>query len=1034
VAENTNWKHALDVELKESDIAEVTDRDALAALFAKLRYDTSDRMRQVPSNLDISDDTTARSIRHMELLADSQFLQVWLFEVRSVTLQLVRKLANVFRNRAGRFFLVLTSDYERIDFVLVELVLPEEGSKKQVRARPRVFTVNRRDPSRLQMRVLRRFTYTEPDGFAQYDKFQSAYSVVDWSGPLFNNRALFADHFLNERMRELPEWGENLNTNFRAVLKLYASARSRLAGKNEAAVRGGLYEPIFSQLGFDFAEEKPPTSSETVSDYCLKPKDAAGPAVACLTYTWGRSLDGVDPVRDQETPDENPGAAVVAILTNDKAPDWAVVTNGKLWRLYSRQAHSKATSYYEIDLEETLAEREAEGFRYFWLFFRADAFSARVAVVEGEEKETTFLDQILAGSNAFAKRLEKRLKGRVFDRIFPHLAEGFVRSIRASEGAKADLSEERLAQVFEGTLTLLYRLLFLLYAEARDLLPVRELRGYYGKSLRKLCAEIAEKGGTIEDKAPRKLTRAFSPNETALYRRLTELFGIIANGDTEANVPVYNGGLFLMEPAEDDDSAEARNGRFLNTWEVPDRFLALGLDAMARDVDEKSGSLVPIDYRSLGVRQLGSIYEGLLEYRLQKKGKSVKMSQVSEARHSTGSFYTPDFVVKHVVERTVGPLIHQRADQLRPAFRKVQKAAKARADGRPVPENADRELVDRLFDLTVLDPAMGSGHFLVETVDVLSDRFITFLAGFTNNPVSAEFAATRREILDEMERQGVTIDAARLTDVNLTKRYVLKRCIYGVDLNSMAVELAKVSLWLNSFTLGAPLSFLDHHLRPGNALAGTTVVEVKDGLRQQDLFARDQFADLALATNLMQQVADLSDVTAQQVDASRDHFRKAAQELRPYKRILDLYTTRHFGPKKKGKKPTDPPIVTFLKSDTLRSVAEADDPGAEVASLPSATKKLVNAALDLVQKYRLFHWELEFPEIYFQGDKSRKNAGFHAVVGNPPWIRQESVKALKPLLQHSFPETYNAVAGTGQTCFTPFCPIARMSQLQPAEG
>ena len=115
----------------------------------------------------------------------------------------------------------------------------------------------------------------------------------------------------------------------------------------------------------------------------------------------------------------------------------------------------------------------------------------------------------------------------------------------------------------------------------------------------------------------------------------------------------------------------------------------------------------------------------------------------------------------------------------------------------------------------------------------------------------------------------------------------------------MAVELAKVSLWLNSFTLGAPLSFLDHHLRPGNALAGTTVVEVKDGLRQQDLFARDQFADLALATNLMQQVADLSDVTAQQVDASRDHFRKAAQELRPYKRILDLYTTRHFGPKKK---------------------------------------------------------------------------------------------------------------------------------------
>jgi hypothetical protein len=148
-----------------------------------------------------------------------------------------------------------------------------------------------------------------------------------------------------------------------------------------------------------------------------------------------------------------------------------------------------------------------------------------------------------------------------------------------------------------------------------------------------------------------------------------------------------------------------------------------------------------------------------------------------------------------------------------------------------VSEHQWHELVDEIFSVRVLDAAMGSGHFLVEAVDFITDRMLHFLKGFGWNPVYAHIEYVRTQILEEMDRQGVTIDPGRLTDVNLVKRHVLKRCIFGVDLNPMAVELAKVSLWLDCFTLGAPLSFLDHHLRCGNSLLGTTAAEVEDALR-----------------------------------------------------------------------------------------------------------------------------------------------------------------------------------------------------------
>jgi len=190
---------------------------------------------------------------------------------------------------------------------------------------------------------------------------------------------------------------------------------------------------------------------------------------------------------------------------------------------------------------------------------------------------------------------------------------------------------------------------------------------------------------------------------------------------------------------------------------------------------------------------------------------------------------------------------------------------------------------------------MGSGHFLVETVDFISDHIIKFLTEHPDNPVLEEIENLRGTILIDLKKKGIQIDDQKLTATNLVRRMVMKRCIYGVDLNPMAVELAKLSLWLHSFTLGAPLSFLDHHLKCGNSLIGARVAEVRD--RMQTTLFGNQFIGLLSATELMQRVGELTDSTFEEVQESQQKYQQAADALRPFHLILDLWSSEYFGNK-----------------------------------------------------------------------------------------------------------------------------------------
>lgn len=230
----SNGLHAFDLDLVPHDIQALSSLDAIAAFFARLDYDTDTRTQQTPANLGITAEGTVRPVRKVELIADQESLfQIYLFELTSVTVSHTRALARTFRNRAGNYLLILTSDYERLDFVLLEKYLPADGgdgssfAQKQVGIRPRILTVDRLKPGPIHMRVLRRLTWTESDPFAQYDKLLSAYALADWSEEYFNNRALFSDYYLKERLRDFPVWKEDPKPSYLKLRELYQGAASR---------------------------------------------------------------------------------------------------------------------------------------------------------------------------------------------------------------------------------------------------------------------------------------------------------------------------------------------------------------------------------------------------------------------------------------------------------------------------------------------------------------------------------------------------------------------------------------------------------------------------------------------------------------------------------------------------------------------------------------------------------------------------------------------------------------------------------------
>ncbi len=312
----------LDIDLNRQDIQSLASSEAVAAFFASLGYATEARTAQTTGNLGITADSTSRPIRKIELIADQDGLfQVYLFELQSITVAHTRALARAFRNRAGNYLLVLTSDYERLDFVFLERELPTTAgaeqllSDRQSAIRPRVLTVERRNPTTIQLRVLRRLTWTESDPFYQYEKLKAAYDLASWSEDHFNNRALFSDYYLKERLPGFPVWKEDPKPSYLKLRELYQGAASRFANKQKKDLYRDLLGSVLDVLGFEARAGKSLLNAPVEPHYRLYSAHSKDSILALLqVYPWDRSLDGKDDRRDKETPEENPGAVVVTLL------------------------------------------------------------------------------------------------------------------------------------------------------------------------------------------------------------------------------------------------------------------------------------------------------------------------------------------------------------------------------------------------------------------------------------------------------------------------------------------------------------------------------------------------------------------------------------------------------------------------------------------------------------------------------------------------------------------------------------------------
>ena len=262
------------------------------------------------------------------------------------------------------------------------------------------------------------------------------------------------------------------------------------------------------------------------------------------------------------------------------------------------------------------------------------------------------------------------------------------------------------------------------------------------------------------------------------------------------------------------------------------------------------------------------------------------------------------------------------------------------------------------------------------------------------SPVGTRIADIRARILKAGREQGWAIDLAQLDDRHVIRRMILKRVIYGVDKNPMAVELAKVALWLHTFTVGAPLSFLDHHLRCGDALFGGHVRDVKieldklpGGLLQQDDMRRVDHA-----RNFMQLIGDLTDIDIAEAHHSKSLMNQMEDGLRPLNRALDFLQAKRWAGKAQAKDYTQTwaDLLSQEYGDNLlESVDLLSKPGIRLhGASQRRAHQVVQSALALARDVRFLHWELAFPTVW-SGANGTRSGGFDAVIGNPPWDRMK---------------------------------------------
>jgi len=570
-----------------------------------------------------------------------------------------------------------------------------------------------------------------------------------------------------------------------------------------------------------------------------------------------------------------------ATATRGPAPRWWIGTNGRILRfLDATRAYARRS--IDVDVETLALEDAALGAVAQIVDLRtSSALGTLASLVSRSEQHRADVGRSLQLG------VETALCGLVGG--FAGRGNG-----RALDDALAD------------ALTVVYRILFLLFAEARGLVP--QWHPIYRDSY------------TIESLRPIVEGRR---RPAGIWQSLQAIARLAHRGCTAGSLRVFpfNGRLFAPAAAP-----------LAESMPLDDRLVAgvlLGLTTRAAE-DRRER----ISYADLGVEQLGSVYERVLEYVPERHGTAIAMAPTGR-RKRTGTFYTPRAMTEFLVRRTLAPLVHGAAPE-------------------------------RILSLRVLDPSMGSGAFLVAACRYLASAYETALI---------EAGTVARADISPADRAAF-------------RRTVAQRCLYGVDANPTAVQLARLSLWLCTLAADRPLTFLDHRLRAGNSLAGASIADVSGrpaggrAARRRHagphpwLFEEGAFlSGLSAAIGVRTAVAGEADDSAAVVRRKERAMAQLDGErgpLRSWRALADAWCAAWFWPD-----------AAPLPAWPAFSAALRGEPG---ALPPGVEEQWRRTAASVAATERFFHWDLEFPEVFHdERGAPRTDAGFDAVLGNPPW-------------------------------------------------